>query len=151
MRIVCGLVILACVTRCFQYTVVERPALEIGTEVRIHMANARDLNVGMLTVADVNRMEGIVYEATPDTVALLSTWLFSAHGTRVRSNGEVYYWPRNEIPTVEVRKVQPAKTFVVLAIVAGLGYGVFQFVSDAGGGSEGQPPSPQFRLTIPIP
>jgi hypothetical protein len=138
---------------CYSYAPVGEAAVpETGKEVRAHLSPARDFPVGELTVRDVTEVEGTVFRATSDTLALWTEWLHSQLGNRFGTNGNVYYVPRSQVPRLEVRRLHPAKTIVALGIVVGAGLSVFTFAADIGGGGIGDRPPPPAadRVGLPI-
>jgi len=140
---------------CFQFVPVADTVPERGAEVRTDLAQFMDLPAGEVTVRDVRRVDGIVYRATPDSIAVASEWLYNNLGTRYGTNGEVYYFTRDQMRTVEIRKLQPARTVVLVALGVGAGAGVFAFAADNGGDNNPNPGKGPIQthqtVVIPIP
>ncbi len=132
---------------CYQYFPVEEaaPLPEPGTEVRAQLAAPQPLELGTVTIHDVSRIEGDVYESEGDTLALFSRRIFSAYGFDQFTNGAVFYFDRSQFGRLERRKFLPLQTGIAAgAITAGV-LATMYFVLDLGGGAEGPntKPDPQ--------
>jgi hypothetical protein len=127
------------------------PLPEPGREVRARLSPAKQINLGNITVNEINRIDGSVYSNGNDSLALWTQWVHSAFGERYYANGSVFYFPRQEVSRLEERRLMPAKTViavgggvVALAIIFGL-------ATQLGGGEgPGQDPGPQLRIGIPL-
>ncbi len=133
---------------CYTYQPVGDTVPASGVEVRAHLSPARDFDIGEITVEEVNRIEGTVYSASSDSLALWGQWLYSRFGTRYDPKGAVFYMDRGKVPMMERRTLHPMRTVVALAVIVGIGYGMFDFLADPGGdNTQGQVTPPiEFHL-----
>ena len=118
---------------CYTYVRVDGYPPPAGKEVRAHLRPARDFGVGEIMVRDVTRIEGVMWTATADTIAVWGTWFHTALGTRFAADNAVLYLPRSGSPQLEVRKLHPARTVVVLGLLGVLGTGFVNFLVNPGG------------------
>lgn len=143
-------------TACFQYMPVDpsAPLPEAGDEVRIQLESPQALDLGSITINDVNRVAGHVRQSEGDTLSLFSSDLRTAYGFRQRTDGAVFYFDRSELRTLEKRELSTWKTGLAAgtAVVGALTF--WYFAADLGGGSSSgnpTPPPPSFGRLIPIP
>ena len=132
MRSVLSLALLFSVNACYVYVPVETMPAP-GKEIRAYLSPHRDFDVGSVTVRDVERIDGIVYTSSADTVAVFSNWLHQTFGRRFDSRRAVYYLTRDELGMVEERRFHPLRSVVSIALGVGAFASVFTFVADAGG------------------
>ena len=71
MRGLLSVSLLFCLNGCFVYEPVGNATPDPGQEIRAHLY-PRDFDIGSVTVRDVTRVDGIVYDVMPDTVAVWS-------------------------------------------------------------------------------
>lgn len=119
---------------CYVYVPVEDAAPAPGSEIRAHLSPTQDLDVGTVTVHDVARVDGIVYGVAGDSVAVWSSWLYSAYGTRFDSRRAVYYLPREQVATLEQRRLHPLRSVVAVGIGVGIMTSILNFAIDGGAG-----------------
>ena len=152
MRSVLSLALLFSVNACYVYVPMGDTMPEPGKEIRAHLSPHQDFDVGRITVRDVERIDGIVYTSTPDTVAVFSDWLHQTFGRRFGSGRAVYYLTRDELGLVEVRRFHPFRSAVGAALGVGAFLSVFTFVADAGGdpSAEGGGEDAEQRLSRPF-
>ena len=145
--VLCGL------TGCYTYVTVESAVPDTGRDVRVYLSPSQDVDVGGITVRDVTSVEGILYEATSDTLAVWSQWFYSLGGSRYYANGHIHVVPRQNVPRLEVRQLHVQRTIVATALALFAGAGVFTFTADIGGSEGGEPGSGdrQQRIARPIP
>lgn len=136
---------------CYVYTSAPEPEIPSGTEVRAQLSPAQDFPMGEIVVRDVTGVEGVVFNATSDTLALWSQWLRTAVGSRFGTDGSVLYLERTAVPTVERRTLHPARTVVALAITVGVGAGVFSFLADPGGDEVTDPRTDPIGIRVVAP
>ena len=119
---------------CYVYVPVESAAPEPGSEIRAHLSPTQDFDVGTVTVRDVARVDGIVYGVAGDSVAVWSSWLYSTYGTRFDSRRAVYYLPREQMATLEQRRLHPLRSAVAVGIGVGIMTSLLNFATDGGAG-----------------
>lgn len=138
---------------CYQYFPISdgEPLPEPGREVRARLSPEREMNLGNITVNQINRIDGSVYSNGNDSLALWTQWVHSAFGQRYYANGSVFYFPRQEMSRLEERRLVPVKTgFAVGAGVAALAL-IFGLATQLGGGEgNDEGPGPQLRIGIPL-
>jgi len=140
---------------CYQYFPVREsaPLPKEGTEVRILLEDPQELDLGLMTISEVNRLEGHVRESSSDSLSIFSNQLRTYYGMRQFTNGAVFTFDRSQFGRLEERKMVPWKTGVAIGLAAvGLGVGMYYAVG-LGGGSEpiDQAPDPTFAHTVNIP
>ena len=126
-------------TGCFEYAHVEdaAPLPEPGKQVRVQLAAPQRLELGSVTVNDVSRIEGDVYQSDGDTLAIFSRKIFSSYGGSHFTNGAVFYFNRSEFGRLEQRKVLPVATGIA-ASAATVGIVAATYLAiELGGGGEG--------------
>ena len=151
MRSVLSLALLFSVNACYVYVPVETMPAP-GKEIRAYLSPHRDFDVGSVTVRDVERIDGIVYTSSGDTVAVFSNWLHQTFGRRFDSRRAVYYLTRDELGLVEERRFHPLRSVVGVGVGVVVFASVFTFVADPGGGQgsgDGQQDTEQ-RLSRPF-
>ena len=152
MRSVLSLALLFSVNACYVYVPVVDTMPAPGKDIRAYLSPHQDFDVGRLTVRDVERIDGIVYTSSADTVAVFSNWLHQTFGRRFDSRRAVYYLTRDELGLVEERRFHPLRSVVGLGVAVVAFASVFTFVADAGGdpGSDGGGEDTQQRLSRPF-
>jgi hypothetical protein len=143
-------------TGCYVHVPVESqaPDPEVGREVRVFLSEPLDLDAGSVIIQGVTQVDGMLYDRTPDTLAVWAKWLRSQAGSRYYANGQVHFMDRQNVSVFEVRQLHAPRTVAALVGVLGVGAGVFAFTADlGGGGASGDPPhsDTQQRITAPIP
>lgn len=141
---------------CYQYFPVREsaPLPEVGTEVRVQLESSEALDLGTMTINDVSRVEGHVYQSGSDSLGLFSNKIRTFYGFTQRTNGAVFYFDRSQLRLLEQRKIVPWKTGVALGTaVVGLGAFWYYGVGLGKGGESGTPevPDPGFGRSMPIP
>jgi hypothetical protein len=127
---------------CYAYRPLEQPTPAAGAEVRATLATPRNVQLGEIVVQDVNRIEGLVYQASGDSVVISGTWVYTRLGSRYAANGGAFYLTRPELGTpLEVRRVSPARTGIAGLMTVGVVAAMFAGVKQALGGG-GPPPPP---------
>ncbi len=120
---------------CYEYVPVENVAPEPGSEIRAHLSPTQDFDAGTITVRDVARVDGIVYETTDSSVAVWTSWLYSTYGSRFRSGSAVYYLPRHQVANLEVRRLQPARSAIGIGVGIGRTAAFLNLLTNPGGNS----------------
>lgn len=133
MRSVLSLALLFSVNACYVYVPVGDTMPAPGKEIRAYLSPHQDFDVGSVTVRDVERIDGIVYTSSADTVAVFSNWLHQTFGRRFDSRRAVYYLTRDELGVLEERRIHPLRSAVSVVLGVGVFASVFTFVADAGG------------------
>jgi hypothetical protein len=140
---------------CYQYRPVPDLSVtpEPGAEVRVRLSTPRPLEMGSVTLSDITLVEGEVFRARPDTLSLFSRWLRTAYGSRHHSQGAVFVFPREQIVTLEQRKLDPLTTGLAVVLLVGAGIGLVVVAAELAGGGSVPPddPGPTFGLRAPFP
>jgi hypothetical protein len=139
---------------CTQYFQIEDAALlpEPGAEVRARLAAPQPLELGTVTIHDVNRIEGDVYRSEGDTLGLFSRRIWSAYGFSQYTDGAVFYFDRSQFERLEQRKLVPVKTGIAVGAVAVGVVASMYYLIGLGGGAEGDPsPGTEFSRVVGIP
>ncbi len=126
---------------CYGYRPLEQPTPAAGTEVRAMLATPTNVELGDITVRDVDRIEGLVYQATGDSVAISGESVYTRGGSRYDANGGVFYVTRAQLRSLEVRRLSPARTSLAGLVTVGVAAAMFSGVKQALGGG-GPPPPP---------
>lgn len=127
---------------CYQYFPIQEaaPLPEPGAEIRAQLAAPEALELGSVTIHDVSRLEGDVYQSEGDTLAIFSRRIYSAYGFRQYTNGAVFYFDRSQFGRLEERRFLPLRTAIAAsAITTGVVLGLY-YALDLGGGAEGPGP-----------
>lgn len=137
---------------CYVYVPVEDAGPDAGSGIRAHLSPTQNFDVGTVTVHDVARVDGIVYGVAGDSVAVWSSWLYSTYGTRFDSRRAVYYLPREQVATLEQRRLHPLRSVVAVGIGAGIMTSLFHFATDGGvgRGTDGGPGPIEARSVGPL-
>ncbi len=153
MRILLSVALLLPMSACYVYVPIGSAIPESGEEIRAHLSPARDFDVGTVTVRDVARIDGIVYETTDSSVAVWTSWLYSAYGSRFGSQHAVYYLPRHQVANLEVRRLQPARSAIGIGVGIGLTAAFLNLLTNPGGnqGSGGKIPPIVAHIAGPHP
>lgn len=140
-------------TACYTYVPVKGVVPGPGAEVRSHFEPMRDVDIGEITVRDVDRIEGTVYRASADTLSVWGQWLYSQTGIRYDPQGAMFNLAPETVRDLEVRKLNPIRSALAVTIGAAIGYGMFNFIADPGsGGNNGDGPTgvePRIVPSIP--
>lgn len=120
---------------CYTYGAVPPTTpLAEGTEVRAFLSAPRSLDLGSMTVNDINRLEGNVYRVDDDSLSLWTSWVHTQFGNRFAANGSVFYVPRDDIAQLEQRKLQIGGTILLLGAVIGSVVGLIAIANSSGAG-----------------
>lgn len=133
MRILLSVALLLPLSACYVYVPIGSAAPESGKEIRAHLSPTRDFDVGAVTVHDVVRLDGIVYETTDSSVAVWTSWLYSAYGNRFYSRRAVYYLSRDQVANLEVRRLQPVRSAIGIGVGIGLTAAFLNLLTNPGG------------------
>lgn len=111
-----------------------------GSEIRVQMSPPADFQVGEVTIHDVSAVEGNVYQANGDTVALWSQWLHSRVG-KYGGGGAVLFIPRSAMRVLEERRLDAPKTAVGLGVTGAVVVLFFELIrrTTGSGGTVGPP------------
>lgn len=140
-RLAALLVLAPAAAGCYRYVPVEPAAAlpERGKEVRVELTSPQPLHLGTMTLNDITAIEGDVYRADGDTLAVFSRWLYTGYGYKHPTDGALFFLPPGEIRRLDVRQVQPLQTALTAVAVAGgvvLGFDL-ALRAFGGGGSPG--------------
>jgi hypothetical protein len=140
------------VSACYQYVPVdqEAPRPDPGEEVRARLSPSRSFDLGTVIVNEVNSMEGTLYQNNGDDLAMWTQWLWTTLDVRVAANGSVFYVPHQQITSLEVRRLQPAKSIMLIGALAGSLVALFAIAASGGSGSGGPPVEPRPSMTAPL-
>ena len=124
---------------CYTYGAVPpTTALAAGTEVRAYLSEPRSLDLGSMTVNNINRMEGNVYREDDDSLSLWTNWVHTQFGNRFAANGSVFYVPRDDIAQLEQRKLQIGGSILLFGAVIGAVVGLIAIANASGSGGAGE-------------
>jgi len=126
---------------CYAYRPLGQPTRAAGAEVRATLATPISVQLGEITVQDVDRVEGLVYRATGDTVVISSSWVYTRLGSRYFANGGVFAFDGPQLRSLQVRRLSPARTSLAGLVTVGVAAAMFSGVKQALGGG-GPPPPP---------
>lgn len=138
-RIAMTIVAAAESTACYAYRPLGRPAPNAGAEVRATLSIPTSVQVGEITIQDVDRVEGVVYRANGDSLLVSGAWVYTRLGTRYAANGGVFSFDRPQLRALEVRRLSPGRTGLAAVVTVGLVAALFAGIEQALGGS-GPPP-----------
>lgn len=138
---VAGGVALVASAACYAY----RPLVETtpapGREVRATLATPVSLRVGELTLHDVDRVEGLIYAAGPESLLVSGSWVYTQLGSRYPANGGVFPLERPALRSLEVRRLSAPRTGLAAVLTLGVTVALFGVVDHVLGGSgPGGPP-----------
>jgi len=123
---------------CYTYGVVPPTTpLEEGTEVRASLSTPRSFDLGSMTVNDINRMEGNVYQVDDDSLSMWTTWVHTQFGNRFAANASVFFVPRADIAQLEQRKLQIGGTILLIGAMIGSVVGLIAIANASGSGGTG--------------
>ena len=120
---------------CYEYRPTTQPAPARGTEVRARLSTPASVRIGDMTIDDVDRVEGLLYYVSGDSLLLSGSWVTTRRGSRYATNGGVLYFERPQVSALEVRRLSPARTGLASVITVGVLVGMFAAVEQALGGS----------------
>ncbi|HWP39168.1 MAG TPA: hypothetical protein VNL18_16590 [Gemmatimonadales bacterium] len=104
------------VTGCFQYVPASYPPPpKPRSEVRLEFASPRDIPMGEFTLNEVTVLEGIVAEATEDTLGLWARWIRSKLGQKYDAQGATFYVPRSDVGRLDSYRFSGKRTFWLTA------------------------------------
>lgn len=153
-RILLVLTLSVTLSACYQYLTVPEaaPLPARGTEVRVRFSPPRSVELGTITVHDINVIEGHVYRTLSDTIAVSSRQLRTAFGGKHYTNGAVFYIAQGEISQLEQRRLAPAKTGLAAGTAAVALVALLEFALRGGGAiGEDGPPIDQPHIGPPPP
>jgi len=125
---------------CYRYAPLESPGPAVGQEVRATLPAPTSVRLGEVTLAAVDRVEGLVQRVAGDSVAISGDWVFTPLGSRFAASGGVLLLDRPGLRSLEVRRLSPARTGIAAVLAAGGLALMFRSIQRALGGSG--PPSP---------
>lgn len=124
-------------TACYAYQPMTRPTPKAGTEVRATVSTPFNLQVGDVTIQDIDRVEGLVQYASGDSLLVSGSWLYTQLGSRYAANGSVLFIDRPRLKVLEVRRLSPARTGLASVATVGIVAALFAGVQQALGGGSG--------------
>jgi hypothetical protein len=125
---------------CYAYRPLEELTPAPGREVRATLATPTTLRIGELTLHDVDRVDGLVYAASGDSLLVSGFWVYTQVGSRYAANGGVFPFARPALRSLEVRRFSVGRTGVAALVTAVLGAALFSVVDRVVGGSGPTPP-----------
>jgi hypothetical protein len=138
---VAGCVALATSAACYSYRPLGETTPSPGREVRATLASPVSLRVGELTLHDVNRVEGLIYAASPNSLSVSGSWVYTQVGSRYPANGGVFPLERPALRSLEVRRLSVHRTGLAAVLTVGVVAALFGVVDQVFSGS-GAPPPP---------
>jgi hypothetical protein len=130
----------AALAACLTYRPLDRPVPVPGTEVRATLAIPIAVPLGQITVQDVDRIEGLVYQANRDSVVISTSWVYTREGSRYAANGSVLYFTHRDLALLEVRHLSPVRSGLAGLVTVGLAASLLAGVKRALGGGGGPTP-----------
>lgn len=130
-------------TACYTYRPVDGTVPVVGTEVRAHLSPPGSFQVGEFTIHDVNGVEGQVYQASGDTLLVWGSFLQTRIGSRYSAGGGSLFLSRQQVGSLEVRRLSTGRSIVAGVLTVGLVGALFGLVKSALAGSGPQPPVPE--------
>lgn len=139
---VAGCMALATSAACYAYRPLGETTPAPGREVRATLATPVSLRVGELTLHDVDRVEGLVYTAGPESLLVSGSWVYTQVGSRYPAGGGVFPIERPTLRSLEVRRLSAPRTGLAAVLTVGIAVALFGVVDHVLGGSgPGGPPN----------
>lgn len=138
---VAGCVALVASAACYAYRPLGQTTPSPGREVRATLAAPVSLRVGELTLHDVDRVEGLIYAASPDSLLVSGSWVYTHLGSRYPAGGGVFPFERPALRSLEVRRLSPKRTGLAAILTLGVAAALFGVVDRviSGPGAPGPP------------
>lgn len=137
-----ALLLPAYLSACFRYVPAGvEPLPNPRTEVKVHLATPIQVPLGEVTLREVTTIEGIVSDATGDTLGVFANWLYPRVGTKYDAMGATFRVGKQDILSVDQYRFSPPRTAIAVAVTGALlvsflyAIGLAQF-----GGSTGDKP-----------
>jgi hypothetical protein len=139
------------VTGCFQYVPASYPpAPKPRSEVRVELASPRDIPMGEFTLNEVTVLEGIVAEATEDTLGLWARWIRSKLGQKYDAQGATFYVPRTDVGRLDSWSFSGKRTlWLSAALVVATTATILAVRKTVAGGPGGSPPPDNQSVVAP--
>lgn len=119
---------LVLVTACHKYVPVQTEApVARTTYVRAHLAEPRDFRLTNVSPNNVDLIEGEWIEWRGDSLALSAFWMDTGR-LDFKAEGETVLIDRENLGLLEVKKIDPLKTSVMVAALVVLGSALGWFV-----------------------
>jgi len=125
---------------CYTYQPLEAPAPRPGAEVRAELSTPIRVQIGEMTLNDVNLVEGQVSYARGDSVMVWGQWIYTRGGSRYSANGGALFLDRQQVGALQVRRLSAVRSGVASAAAIGAVVLLFRLVESALGGSGGGGP-----------
>jgi len=111
-----------------------------GSEIRVQMAAPANFQIGEVTIHDVSAVEGNVYQATADSLALWTQWIQSRVG-KYPGGGAVLFIPRSSVRVLEERRLNARSTGVGVVVTSAVAVFFFELIRrTTGSGGTVAPP-----------
>ena len=134
-----GLLLPAYLSACFRYAPASvEPLPGQRSEVRVHLTDPLRVPMGEVTLEEVTSIEGIVAEATDDTLNLWAKWLYPRAGRKYDAMGTTFQVSKGSIARLDRYRFSPQLTagavLVTGVVLVGFLYaiGVAKFGGTAG-------------------
>ena len=145
---------LVTMTGCYSYLPAPARLVEPGTDVRIHLTEARDIELASITVRDVVQVDGQLTDWTASGDALIfTTSLLARSGVVQRTQSEIVPIPEVQIEVMEAPKLDGLRTAVLVGAGGAALVGMILAIGNSGnsgGGNGGEPPPPPSLIRIPV-
>ena len=90
---------------------------ERGTGIRAHLRQPDEFPAGPIIVPNVSMVSGELVEVTNDDVVLSLLWLEAFGGSQFRGEGETIVIPLDNLQSLEVKKIAPVQTGVLIGLI----------------------------------
>ena len=140
-------------TGCSRYLVVPNAGAppEQWSEVRAHLTVPADYPAGEVIVRNVSTLFGGLLERNDDEVVVSLSWVRSVGGATHPATGEAISIPLHNLRTLEVKRIAPLPTAVLVGLIAlsvimvPVVFGGAGSESSGGNGDDGIPTFPAIR------
>lgn len=148
---------LMCTVGCYAYGPAPARLVEPGTDVKIHLNDAQDVDLSSVTVRNVNLVEGQLTRWTEtDEAVVFSSYVQTRPGIRQQTAGELVSIPEGNIAGLEAPKLSGGRTALAIAAGAAALVGMVAIIGglgnsgSAGSGGDGGGSGSFVRVQLPI-
>jgi hypothetical protein len=124
-----ALLLPAYLSGCFHYVPGSvEPLPGPRTEVQVHLTQPLRVPLGEVTLEEVTAIEGVVSDASSDTLGVYAKWLYPRVGRKYDALGATFRVAAGSISQVEQWRFSPQRTALVAVIAGAVVYGFLQGV-----------------------
>ena len=128
--------------------------VEPGTDIRIHLSDAQDVNLASVTVRNVVQVEGTLTRWNgADEALIFSSRVTTGGGVVQETQGEILRFSESNIEMMEAQTLDRRKTTIAAVLGAAAVLGIVLAIGsrgNVGGGGSDDPPPPQSLIPIPF-